>query len=293
MRVSYKFSTIKQFSICFIFLYEIKIRHMKNRIWIILITLIFTSFNLQAQEDNINNYDSQNRKHGTWVKKYQDGQIRYKARFEHGKPVDTTKRYHRNGHLKAVMIYKTPERVYAKLYNPDGKKLAEGYYQNKKKDSVWTFYDKKGRIVAKDGYDNGSRDGSSIRFFRNGDTSHVVQWKNGKRNGKIVQYFENGKEKLIGYYSNGSLKGPLTIFYPNGYKKVEGHYKEDLRDGKWIHYNEQGDTTNVITYIMGTPENENKLERKETQEVLELENNKGKYDDPRKMLYQRNRRRKK
>lgn len=265
---------------------------MKKGLLITLIAIVFTGINLNAQNDTINNYDNQNRKHGTWVKKYQDGQIRYKARFDHGMPVGTTKRYHQNGNLKAVMTYKTPKRVYTKLYNPDGKKLAEGYYQNKKKDSVWTFYDKKGRIVAKDGYDNGSRDGISVRFFRNGDTSHVVKWNNGKRDGKIVQYFENGKEKLIGYYSDGSLKGPLTIFYPNGYKKVEGHYANDLREGDWVHYNDHGDTTNVITYIDGTPKNENKLEKQETQEVLELENNKGKFEDPRKMLYQRNKRRK-
>ncbi len=266
---------------------------MKRGILIILLALIATSFNLQAQTDTINNYDDQNRKHGTWIKRYPEGQIRYKARFEHGKPVDTTRRYHQNGNLKAVMIYKTPERVFTRLYNKDGKKLAEGFYQNKKKDSIWTFYDKEGRIVAKDGYDNGTRNGLSVRFFRNGDTSHVVKWKEGKRDGKIVQYFENGNEKMIGYYSNGSLKGPLTIFYPNGFKKVEGHYKSDLRDGKWVHYNEKGDTTNVITYIEGTPKNENKLERKETQEVLELENNKGKFDDPRKMIQQRNRRQRK
>jgi hypothetical protein len=71
---------------------------------------------------------------------------------------------------------------------------------------------------------------------------------------------------------------------------VEGHYQHGERNGKWVHFDDHGDTTNVINYIKGKPENENKLEKKETQEVLELEQNKGKFEDPRKMIYKQHRR---
>jgi len=263
---------------------------MKRILFFLLPAFMAMAFNLQAQNNTLNNYDKQSRKHGTWVKKYSNGQVRYKAEFEHGKPVGTTKRYHQNGNLKAVMNFQTSDRVFTELYNKDGDKQAEGYYLKRKKDSVWTFYDENGRIVAKDSYTKGKRDGKSLKFFHNGDTSNIVPWTDGKRDGKIRQFFDNGKEKLIGYYSNGKLEGPLTIFYPSGFKKVEGRYNNNLREGKWIYYDEEGDTSKVINYIDGKPENEEQLERKETKEIRELENNQGKFDDPRNMLYERNRR---
>jgi len=263
---------------------------MKRILFIFLLAFLAMDLNLQAQNDTLNNYDDQNRKHGTWVKEYSNGQVRYEAEFEHGMPTGTTKRYHKNGNLKAVMKYQTSGRVFTELYNKDGDKQAEGYYLERKKDSVWSFYDQNGRIVAKDSYAEGKRDGKSLRFFRDEDTSNIVHWTDGKRDGKIRQFFDNGKEKLIGYYSDGELNGPLTIFYPSGFKKVEGRYKNNLREGEWVYYDEEGDTSKVINYIDGTPENEEQLERKETEEVRELENNQGKFDDPRKMLYDRNRR---
>jgi len=265
---------------------------MKRILFIFFAAFMTIGFNLKAQNDTLNNYDKQNRKHGTWVKKYSNGEVRYKAEFDHGKPTGTTKRYHKNGNLKAVMNYQTPKKVFTKLYNKNGDKQAEGYYYKRKRDSVWKFFDYDGRIVAKDSYKIGKRHGKSIRFFRDGDTSYVVRWSYGKKDGKVRQFFDNGNEKLIGYYSDGELKGPLTIFYPSGFKKVEGHYKNNVRDGKWVYFSEEGDTTKVINYIKGTPENEEQLEREETKEIRELENNQGKFDDPRNMLYERNQRRK-
>ena len=265
---------------------------MKRILFVLLFAFIAMSIKLQAQNDTINKYDDQHRKHGTWVKRYPNGQIQYRAEFEHGKPTGTTKRYHKSGNLKAVMNFQPSGRVFTELYNKEGDKQAEGYYLERKKDSIWTFYDENGRIVATDSYNNGNRDGKSLRFFRDGDTSNIVHWTDGKKDGEIRQFFDNGKEKLIGYYSNGELNGPLTIFYPSGFKKVEGRYKNNLRKGKWIYYGEEGDTSKVINYIDGKPENEEQLEREETKEIRELENNQGKFDDPRNMLYQRNQRRK-
>ena len=263
---------------------------MKRTLLITSMLFMCSFLNMLAQEDTINNYDAQNQKHGTWVKKYSSGKVRYQARFEHGRPVGTMKRYHMNGNLKAVMDFKTPKHVYTELYNREGKKRAEGLFVNQKKDSLWTIFDARGRIVGKDNYKMGQLHGNSIRFYPDGDTSQVLHWKNGTKDGIYKQFFENNEVKLIGYYVEGNLDGPLTIFYPNGFKKLEGEYENNLRDGKWVHYDEHGDTTRVIEYIKGEPENENQLEQEETQEVIELENNKGKFDDPRNMLYERNRR---
>lgn len=253
--------------------------------------ILVTSLSLSAQQENLNQYDAQGKKHGTWIKKYPNGNIQYKATFEHGKPVDTMKRYHENGNLKAIMKFKSNNHVFVELYDKKGEKKAQGNYQNRRKDSTWTLYSLEGDVISKENYDQGELHGKTMKFYPDGDTSQVTHWQHGKRDGTFKQFFEDGTLKLIAYYTEGKLDGPMTIFYPDGYKKTEGIYKHNLRDGKWIYYTESADTAQVIEYKKGEPMNEDKLELKESQEVIELEQNQGKFGDPRDMLYNRRRRR--
>jgi antitoxin component YwqK of YwqJK toxin-antitoxin module len=243
-----------------------------------------------AQNNELNQRDNQGRKHGEWTKKYDNGQAIYIGEFEHGKPVGTFKRFYPDGTLKAVMNYKTPQKVFTELFNKKGTKQAEGIYYNRKKDSTWKLYDTKGNLVSIESYDKGVREGKSVKFYPDGDTSQVMRWKSGKKHGVFKQFFENGNIKMQGRYINGLLDGYLTFFYPNGYRKVVGRYKDNLREDKWVYYNNQGDTAHIRNYKKGIPENQDSLERLETKEILELEKNKGKFGDPRDQFYNNSRR---
>ncbi len=249
--------------------------------------LLIFSFTLLSPTSysQTNQLDEKGKKHGLWIKRYPDGEIQYKGEFNHGTPVDTFKRFHANGKLKAIMIYQNPQKVYTKLYDKNEVKKAEGYYYNRKKDSTWNYYNQNGTLISKDTYKSGRKHGEALKFYRSGDTSQISHWKNGEKHGKYKQYFENGNKKLLSNYKNDKVDGYVTVFYPDGTKKIEGKYEDNLKEGKWVYFDEQRDTSQVITYKNGTPLNENKLKRQEYQEILELENNKGKFQSPREEFY--------
>jgi len=259
---------------------------------LILITLMIISTAAAGQPaDSINQTDQQGQKHGLWIKKYPNGQIRYKGHFDHGQPVDTFKRYFPNGKPKAVMNHREERAVYTKLFNKQGQKQAEGLYVNRKKDSVWLFYNKKGQVVIQEQYEQGKRDGKSVKFFPDGDTSHVTTWQNGQKHGVYKQYFPNGRLKLLARYQHGELDGPFTIFTPNGYKDIEGDYSNNLRHGKWVYFKNRTDTAQIVRYKNGDPLNEEAMELKESKEILRLEQKKGKFGRPEEVVLPDRRRR--
>lgn len=100
-----------------------------------------------------------------------------------------------------------------KLYSGD-KLIEEGFYSNRKKDSVWTSY------------------------FSNGNVKKIETLNNGIREGNWVSYFENGKINSKGLYVNGTRQGQWikvskatgnsetnivydTLFYIDGVTKRE------------------------------------------------------------------------
>jgi len=256
---------------------------VKIKLWIIFFMLISIN-GISQNNQNINQVDEQGKKHGMWIKKYPGGQTRYKGRFNHGTPTGTFKRYFRNGELMAIMQHRNDSAVYATLYNEKGKKRAEGKYINKEKDSTWVFYDPEGNVILQEKFNMGVRNGKSVRFYPNGDTSQVVVYKNGIKNGIFKQYFSNGNLKLLARYQKNELDGYVTIFAPNGHKEVEGLYRDNLRQGKWVYYKGVNDTAQVLRYKDGEPLNEDSLELQESKEIIRLENNEGKFGDPRQEL---------
>ncbi|MCF8335934.1 MAG: hypothetical protein K9H65_04965 [Bacteroidales bacterium] len=254
---------------------------VRIKLWFILFLLVSTN-GLSQNNQDINQFDETGKKHGVWIKKYSNGQIKYKGRFNHGDPTGEFKRYFPNGNLMAIMQHRSGEEVYSTLFNKKGKKRAEGKYINKKKDSTWVYYDPEGNIILREEFDMGKRNGLSVRFYPNGDTSQIVTFRGGIKHGIFKQFFPNGNLKLLARYQNNKLDGHVTIFSPRGYKEIEGLYRDNLRQGKWVYYkNAADDTVRVLEYKNGEPLNKDSLEVKETREINRLESNEGKFGDPR------------
>ena len=251
---------------------------------IFLTLLIWPAIAVSQSSDTINQRDKQGERHGLWIKKYNNAQVKYRGHFEHGQPVGTFKRFYPNGKKKAVMQHRDSGRVYARLYDQKGRKRAEGRYINKKKDSTWCFYSRQGQLRLRETYSQGRRHGKSVKYYPDGDTAGLTNWQKGLKDGPYKQFFPNGRPKMLAQYKNGELHGPFTIFYPNGLKEIEGTYHNNLRKGKWVYFNESADTSRVLIYENGEPRNEEKLELKESQRLQELENNKGEFGDPREIL---------
>jgi antitoxin component YwqK of YwqJK toxin-antitoxin module len=207
---------------------------MKN-FAILLLCLAFGA--VQAQE-NINQTDDQGRKHGVWKKYYDNDQLRYEGRFNHGVEVDTFKFYFEDGNLRAKNYFRKKGVVYSWQYGGDSQLAAEGKYLNTRRDSVWTFYDMDGNILSRESYENDLRDGQSVTYFDNGKKAEILHYKAGKRNGEWRQNYETGKPKAKGHYVNGMLEGEVTYFHPTGKPRMKGNYRRGKMHGVWYYFDE-------------------------------------------------------
>ena len=57
------------------------------------------------------------------------------------------------------------------------------------------------------------------------------------------------------HYENGKLNGSFESWYSNGEREFQGTYKENLREGRWIMYDEDGKIKYEANYIKGKSDN--------------------------------------
>lgn len=86
-------------------------------------------------------------------------------------------------------------------------------------------------------------------------------------------------------YKNGKLEGEYNVYNSKEQILIQGQYKNNKREGKWLYYKENGHIENELIYVNGIAENQEELERLEDEQIRQLEQNKGKIEDPRESMY--------
>lgn len=234
-----------------------------------------------AQNDTINRTDSQNRKQGYWSKAYPNGKKTYEGYFINDKPVGEFKRFREDGSLKAIITYdETSTYSKAEFFTTDGKKIAEGYYSGKDKDSLWQYYNSNSALSYEERYNKGIKNGRFKQYFDNGKPSETIPYINGQIQGAMVQFHQNGHNKSIINFDKGTQHGSIKLFYPNGNIRIDGNYLNGLKDGEWKFYSEDGQLIETQKFIKGFPENYNQLVEKESKELEELLRNAGRIQEP-------------
>ncbi|MBL57207.1 MAG: hypothetical protein CMP61_08470 [Flavobacteriales bacterium] len=202
----------------------------------IFMSILFSSFfiGLVAQNNQeINQSNSKGEKHGRWVKKHANGNIKYEGQFENGVPVGEFKRYNEKGKLISTLLYTdSGSKAAAHLYDM-GKTMATGMYLNQKKDGLWKFYDKNEMLLLEEEYKEGVKDGVSKEYHSNGSL-HVEQiYKNGTLTGVFKEYYVNGQLKIKKTFIDGNPDGIFMFFHDNGVPKVMGRYNRGIKNGTW------------------------------------------------------------
>lgn len=206
---------------------------MNIRFLIVILSLLIGG-GLSAQ---LNQKDSQGRKHGQWEKKHSNGKIRYTGTFDHGTPVGTFIYYFESGQMRARNKYRTnSELLMSEQFGEDEKLAAKGLYRGQEKDSTWTYYDFEGNLLMREDYNKGTLHGQVIKYFPNGQIAEVKNFENGVQVGPWEQYYDTGKPMAKGTYVNGSLHGEATYFYSNGKPRLKGSYVKGLMHGTWYHF---------------------------------------------------------
>jgi len=236
---------------------------LNKLLFIFLLTVIYNYENIYAQsslkggdtDTSINKINEKGQKTGKWIKKYNNGQIRYEGYFYNDRPYGNFKYYYDNGKLKSEVQYistdDTTKLCYAKFYSEYGKILAEGYYKSEKKDSIWRYYNEDGILIIEERYKDFVKHGKSYVFFSNGNISQETNWNKGIQDGAMKEYYPNGTISYYCNYINGKIEGKAYGYYDTGQKRVEGKYINSMKDSTWIYYNENGTIKRTVVYKKG------------------------------------------
>jgi len=217
----------------------------------LLVTLLFVINGLYAQ--GVNQTDAQGRKHGVWKKTFEDGTLRYKGTFDHGKEVGKFVFYFPSGDIKAINMFRGKTGVaYSYQFGGDSVLAAEGKYINSKRDSVWTFYNIQGNLIARESYEDNKKNGPSITYFPSGRKAEVTLYENGKKTGEWLQFYESGKPKAKGKYVDGKLQGEVLYYEPTGRIGAKGKYVKGLMDGNWYFFDDANKIEKTQVWDRGT-----------------------------------------
>jgi len=206
-----------------------------------------------AMVNGQNRLDEEGRKTGQWKEEYPDGSTRYEANFHEGEPVGMMTRYFESGIKSAQMYFDTARgRCYTRMFYENGRLAAEGWFVNREKDSVWTYYSEyDGTVRIREPYEDGSLDGMVRNYYPDGEVSEEIRWKEDEKSGDWRQFYENGALRLKGSYENNMLNGEYELFYPDSTLKIKGVYKDDQSHGTWSYFDESGNELYAIEFEKG------------------------------------------
>jgi len=186
---------------------------------------------------------------------YLNGRTQYEATFVEGRPKGEMIRYYETGAVRARMMFDSAlDRSYTKMFYKNGRIAAEGWYLEKRKDSVWTYYselDKSVRI--REPYLDGKLEGEVRSYYENHGISETVSWKQNIKEGPWKQFYNNGSPRLSSQYENNQLQGFYKIFYADSALKVKGEYLDHKATGTWTYYDESGKEVYSLDYLLGKP----------------------------------------
>lgn len=210
-----------------------------------------------------NQVDELGRKTGPWKVDYPNGRTLYEATFSEGRPVGEMIRYYDNGAVRARMTFDgQQDQSYARMFYVGGKPAAEGWYVEKKKDSVWTYYSElDGTVRIREPYEQGKLNGKVFSYYSSGLVSEEVSWEKHRKQGEWKQFYENGALRLKSAYQEDQLKGSYMVFYADGTLKISGEYLDNKSNGMWSYYDESGEEVYSLEYLAGRPVDLEKYEQ--------------------------------
>ena len=232
-------------------------------------------------QEAVNKTAGNGMKEGKWVSRYPDGTLKYEGTFLHNKPIGDWKRYHENGKVKALMNYRPgSEKVFASLFDDEGKLYAKGVFEGTLRDSIWNFYSGE-QLVQTENYHHGKKEGKASGYNEKGTMIWEKVWKNDLLDGWMTEYYADGVKRSEITYLEGKRSGPAIFYRENGLKSMEGSFTDDLSDGTWKVFDLDGKLTYQIKYKRGEILDGGKLDTLQLNEFKQFDKARGKIPEPR------------
>lgn len=183
----------------------------------------------------INQTDAQGRKQGKWQKIYPGTRV-----------------YQYKGQFKDDKPIGT---FY--YYHKNNRPKAIIKHESKLNRSVATFYHETGGVISHGIYRNQKKDSVWTGFDNTGILRFKETYKNGKLNGKRQEFFppEQGTKKqvtlTIKHYKNDLLDGEFREYFENGFLREKGYYVQNNKNGVWETYHSTGKKMMQVRYKKG------------------------------------------
>lgn len=239
----------------------------------------------------INEVDIAGNRQGLWIKKYDDGIVESEINFKDGHPAGIFRKYFTNGNLKANMFFDDKgETAAAILYREEGGKYAMGYYHNHQKDSLWQYFINDSIVISEETYKNGIKNGPE-RIYTPYNYPNLLEekyWKNGVQDSTWTRCYTDGSPKFITEYKDGVREGMYVAFNEQGTTIVTGTYKNNLQEGLWKIWDADTQEIIEIEYKNGHPINEKELTEAENKVLQDMEEMRGKIEEPGSEIYNDN-----
>lgn len=192
---------------------------MKRLFYSVFLLSLFANLNAQTFEllgkDTINKVDVTGKKQNKWVLmgKHKPGTcFQPEQKAEEGKYTDNRKvgswlEYYCNGNAKSKLTFVNgrPD-GYAQMFHENGKISEEGTWKNSRWVGNYKLYYDNGQVQHEFVFTaSGKRDGPQKYFYENGQIAIEGNFSNGKESGVIKEYYESGDIKAEKNYADGNV----------------------------------------------------------------------------------------
>jgi antitoxin component YwqK of YwqJK toxin-antitoxin module len=191
-----------------------------NRLLHIFVAIFLVGF-IQAQsfelmgKDTINQVDATGKKQGKWVlygKHKPGGCYAPDKKAEEGKYQDNRKtgswlEYFCNGNVRSKLTFVNgrPD-GYAQMFHENGKISEEGTWKNNRWVGNYKLYYDNGQVQHEFVFNSsGKRDGPQKYYYENGQVAIEGNFVGGKESGLIKEYYENGDVKAEKNFADGNV----------------------------------------------------------------------------------------
>ncbi|MCQ2253106.1 MAG: toxin-antitoxin system YwqK family antitoxin [Bacteroidales bacterium] len=235
---------------------------------------------LSAYEGPTNETDVMGRKQGVWIDKYPNGVRKSQITFEDGKPKGDYYKFYPNGGICAHLYIFNEQKSSAILYDENGDKVAMGYYHERKKDSLWQYFQGDSLIVSEETWNRGIKNGKETTYYPFGFAAEEINWKNGIKDGPWKRFYESSTPMFETTYKNGKIDGKYTKYDIKGTPIIIGNYHNDSKEGTWTIYDEKTKSYKHVKYKNGQPENIAEIDEEFAKQMDELMKNANLLPDP-------------
>lgn len=188
---------------------------------------------------------------GLWKEYYPTGELRSKGKYKNSRPIGEWNFYFTDKTVEITGSYDSKGKKIGEWlwFYPTGDTMTVANYEDGELEGRYVEYGDEGKVITLGQYVAGFEEGQ-WQFF-NGTANEIGRYEGGLREGTWKSYFENNKIASEISYSQNILDGKYTIYWENGNIKLTGKYENGLQEGIWQQYNEDGILTITTLFKEG------------------------------------------